>query len=385
MMVPSTPYATALRARARARGAVSALSAAVTAGSSEYTAVLVIRNAAQDSKLPSNTESAMSAARSFLALPHRPACNSRGISALHAVNTGSVRNERIQNVSNATLCVAPGTTPNADALAVIAAYVPMRENAPRNIHPISLSILDSTSTSTDRDQSARHANAAAAARRPASDRGAPAAAPKLEPPASDVPTSPTPPSPSPSGHASHPFLAKPLKNHAAVSAWPRETAAADPGSPRPSASGCAAATMTPRVTAPVAVHATIGVTPSLCPMNTPSAALDAAKNGRPSARTATYVRTMGATSGGTCMRLRRGPASAASAHASTAPDTKDAATAAVIVFRCFAASSSSSSEPPARDSPAATFAMVFVTTMDIAKHISAAKAKSEDDGASAAR
>ena len=95
---------------------------------------------------------------------------------------------------------------------------------------------------------------------------------------------------------------------------------------------------------------------------------------------------MGATSGGTCMRLRRGPASAASAHASTAPDTKDAATAAVIVFRCFAASSSSSSsEPPARDSPAATFAMVFVTTMDIAKHISAAKAKSEDDGASAAR
>ena len=61
------------------------------------------------------------------------------------------------------------------------------------------------------------------------------------------------------------------------------------------------------------------------------------------------------------------------------------ATAAVIVFRCFAASSSS--DPPfnPRDSPAATLAMVFVTTMDTAKHISAAKAKSEDEGASAAR
>ena len=171
-----------------------------------------------------------------------------------------------------------------------------------------------------------------------------------------------------------------------MSAWPKEMAAADPGSPSPSAAGCAAATMTPRVMTPVAVHATIGVTPSLCPMNTPSAALDAAKNGKPSARTATYVRTTGAISGGTCMRLRSGPARAASAHANTAPDTKDAVTAAVMVFRCFVASSSS--EPPPfglRDSPAATFAIVFVTTMDTAKHISAAKAKSEDDGASAAR
>ena len=285
MIVPSTPYAIALSPNATDSGVVSVISAAVTSGSSEYTAVLVIANAAPDNATPSATDSATSAPRSFRALPHRPACNSRGINALHAVNTGSVRKDKIQNVSIATLCVAPGNTPNALALAVIAAYVPIRLNAPRNIQPISFSILDSTSTDTDRDQSALAASAKAEARRVSSD---------LQAPGDDHPASPAPSSPpaapsraSPSGHASHPFRASPRKNQSAVSACPREMAAALPGRPSPSALGCAARTMTPRVMTPVAVHATIGVTPSRCPMNTPSAALDAAKNGSPSARTAT--------------------------------------------------------------------------------------------------
>mmetsp|Transcript_3686 Transcript_3686/g.16953 ORF Transcript_3686/g.16953 Transcript_3686/m.16953 type:complete len:282 (-) Transcript_3686:1442-2287(-) len=281
MIVPSTPYAIALSPNATDSGVVSVISAAVTSGSSEYTAVLVIANAAPDNATPSATESATSAPRSFRALPHRPACNSRGISALQAVNTGSVRKDKIQNVSIATLCVAPGNTPNALALAVIAAYVPIRLNAPRNIQPISFSILDSTSTDTDRDQSALAASAKAEARRVSSDLQAPGD----DHPAFALPTSA--PSPSPSGHASHPFRASPRKNQSAVSACPREMAAALPGRPSPSALGCAARTMTPSVMTPVAVHATIGVTPSRCPMNTPSAALDAAKNGSPSARTAT--------------------------------------------------------------------------------------------------
>mmetsp|Transcript_11779 Transcript_11779/g.32628 ORF Transcript_11779/g.32628 Transcript_11779/m.32628 type:complete len:285 (+) Transcript_11779:266-1120(+) len=284
MIVPSTPYAIALSPNATDSGVVSVISAAVTSGSSEYTAVLVIANAAPDNATPSATDSATSAPRSFRALPHRPACNSRGINALHAVNTGSVRKDKIQNVSIATLCVAPGKTPNALALAVIAAYVPIRLNAPRNIQPISFSILDSTSTETDRDQSDLAASAKAEARRVSSDLQAAGDDHPASPPA---PASPTAPSPSPSGHASHPFRASPRKNQSAVSACPREMAAALPGRPSPSAAGCAARTMTPRVMTPVAVHATIGVTPSRCPMNTPSAALDAAKNGSPSARTAT--------------------------------------------------------------------------------------------------
>ena len=214
---------------------------------------------------------------------------------MHAVNTGSVRNERIQTSQAPPCAWRPGNPQRRRARRDRRVRSHARERAEE--HPPDLVEHPGLHEHVHGPRPER-ATRQRRRRRRASDRRA-RRRPKLEPPASDVPTSP-PPSPSPSGHASHPFLDKPLKNHAAVSAWPRETAAADPGSPRPSASGCAAATMTPRVTAPVAVHATIGVTPSLCPMNTPSAALDAAKNGSPSARTATYVRTMGATSGGTC-------------------------------------------------------------------------------------
>jgi len=96
----------------------------VTAGSSEYTANFVIPAAATDSATPRRIAHVISAPRSFLAFLRRPAASSRGSSALHAVKMGSVKNERSQNVSSATLCVAPGTTPRAEAEAVTAAYVP---------------------------------------------------------------------------------------------------------------------------------------------------------------------------------------------------------------------------------------------------------------------
>ena len=49
------------------------------------------------------------------------------------------------------------------------------------------------------------------------------------------------------------------------------------------------------------------------------------------------------------------------------------------------ASPSDSAKDMARDSPAAVLAIVLVTTIETAKHISAANAKSDDDGANAAR
>ena len=166
------------------------------------------------------------------------------------------------------------------------------------------------------------------------------------------------------------------KNQALVVICPSEMAAAAPGRPSPSASGCAAARSATSVTAPVHIHAHIGVTPSRCPTNTPSAAFDAAKNGSPSARTLTYIRTSGAVSAGTCMRRSSGPASAVSATASAPPETKRAVTAAVAVRGRFSGSSAI---------PDAALATAVVTTTLTAKHISAANAKRLDDGANAAR
>ena len=148
-------------------------------------------------------------------------------------------------------------------------------------------------------------------------------------------------------------------------------------------------------------------------MCTPSAALEAAKNGKPSARVATYARTMGAVSGGTCMTWSSGSANAANPIASTAPTKKLVVVAAVATRRVVAAAAAASAARRARvsensDKPsfsenpsfspgaarsasrafvafAAAFATAVVTTTDIAKHISAANAKSDDEGASAAR
>ena len=62
------------------------------------------------------------------------------------MKTGSVKKLRSQNVSSATLCVAPGITPSALAAVVTAAYVPIRDTAPRNIHPISRTTFESDKT-----------------------------------------------------------------------------------------------------------------------------------------------------------------------------------------------------------------------------------------------
>mmetsp|Transcript_5437 Transcript_5437/g.23002 ORF Transcript_5437/g.23002 Transcript_5437/m.23002 type:complete len:223 (-) Transcript_5437:730-1398(-) len=204
--------------------------------------------------------------------------------------------------------------------------------------------------------------------------------------------------------ASHPRFRMPRANHAAVAIWPIAIAAAAPGRPQLSACGCANRRSAAMVPAPVHVHAAIGATPSPWPMYTPSAALEAAKKGKPSARVATYARTMGAVSGGTCIMRSSGSASAASPTARTAPTKKLVVVAAVAVRRVVAAAAAasaasvSSSAPKKGVSPAAVasasrafaafaaaLATAVVTTTDIAKHISAANAKSDDEGASAAR
>ena len=142
-------------------------------------------------------------------------------------------------------------------------------------------------------------------------------------------------------------------------------------------------------------------------------ALEAAKNGKPSARVAAHARTMGAVSGGTCMTWSSGSANAANPIASTAPTKKLVVVAAVATRRVVAAAaaasaarrarvSENSEKPSFSENPsfspgaarsasrafvafAAAFATAVVTTTDIAKHISAANAKSDDEGASAAR
>ena len=100
------------------------------------------------SKQPTATAVTTSAFRNRRAACILPCASSRGNSALHAVKMGSVRNERSQKISRATLCVAPGTTPSADADAVRIAYVPILETAPRNIQPISFAIFVRFKTSS---------------------------------------------------------------------------------------------------------------------------------------------------------------------------------------------------------------------------------------------
>ena len=209
-----------------------------------------------------------------------PAEISRGNSALHAVKMGSVKPPAA--ASPARHAAVRRLRCRADADAVTTAYVPIRDTAPRNIHPISFSMRERVSTrpprcTPPRSSPSRQGSARLQVRRHAA--------------------SPSP-SPSPSrrrvGQASKPSARMRAKNQALVVICPSEMAAAAPGRPtstswrrdaRPPGSrdAVAAPVRHPR---PHRRHAV-----ARCPTNTPSAAFERGEERvRARARSHTFAR-----------------------------------------------------------------------------------------------